>query len=90
MKTPGRAAGMSVAEKRFEQMARNPRGDWTVNDIQTVCREYGLWCEPPGGSHWKISSPYLAEILTVPAHRPVKPVYIRAFVGFVRKSWDAQ
>ena len=39
---------MSAAEKRFEQMARNPRGDWTVKDIQTVCREYGLWCEPPG------------------------------------------
>ena len=83
---------MSAAEKRFEQMARNPRGDWTVNDIQTVCREYGLWCEPPegGGPHWKISSPYLKEILTVPAREPIKPVYIRAFVGFVRKSWDAQ
>ena len=35
--------------KSFEQMERNPRGDWTVNDIQTVCREYGLWCEPPSG-----------------------------------------
>ena len=82
---------MSEAEKRFEQMERNPRGDWTVNYIQTVCREYGLWCEPPSGwSHWKISSPYLKEILTVPAREPIKPVYIRAFVGFVRKSWDAQ
>jgi hypothetical protein len=83
---------MSGAQKRFEQMARNPKGDWTVNDIQTVCRDNDLTCEPPsgGGSHWKISSPYLDEILTVPTRRPIKPVYIRAFVGFVLKSREVR
>ena len=83
---------MSGAQKRFDQMARNPKGDWSINDIQTVCRDNGLECRPPsgGGSHWKISSPYLDEILTMPARRPIKPVYIKAFVGFVRKSWEVQ
>ena len=83
---------MSGAQKRFDQMARNPKADWTVNDIQTVCRNNNLGCEPPmgGGSHWKISSPNLNEILTIPARRPIKPVYIKAFVGFVRKYWEVR
>ena len=76
-------------QKRLEQMARNPKGDWTVDDIQTVCRDNGLMCEQGGGAHWKISSPYnFDEILMVPARTPIKPFYIRAFVGFVRKSWE--
>jgi hypothetical protein len=31
----------------------------------------------------------MTEILTIPAHRPIKPVYIKALVGFldtVRKA----
>ena len=76
----------------LDQMAQNPRGDWDINDIQRVCRENDLTCEPPrgGGSHYKVSSEYIDEILTIPARRPIKPVYIRAFVGFVLKSWERQ
>ena len=80
---------MSGAQKRFDQMARNPKADWSINDIQTVCLDNELTCRPPsgGGSHWKVSSPYLDEILMIPARRPIKAVYIKLFVGFVRKSW---
>jgi hypothetical protein len=70
-------------------MAQNPRGNWNIDDIRRVCRENDLTCNPPrgGGSHIKISAPQVEEILTMPARRPIKPVYIRAFVGFVRKCW---
>jgi hypothetical protein len=83
---------MSGARKHFEQMARNPKDDWTVSDIQTVCQDNDLTCEPPSevGSHWKVSSPYLDEILTIPARRPIKPVYVDAFVGFVLKSREVR
>jgi len=80
--------GMSGAQNRFEQMARNPQGNWTINDIQTACLDNDLTCNPPsgGGSHWKVSSPHLDEILMIPARGPINPVYIKLFVGFVRKS----
>lgn len=41
---------------RLEQMARNPRGDWSIHDVQRVCEENGIECMPPrgGGSHYKL------------------------------------
>lgn len=83
---------MSGSSKRLDQMARNPQADWSINDIKTVCADNGFACTAPrgGGSHYKISSPHLNEILTIPARKPILPVYIRAFVGFVRKSRESQ
>jgi predicted RNA binding protein YcfA (HicA-like mRNA interferase family) len=36
-----------------------------------------------GGSHYKIAHPAIAQILTVPFKRPIKPVYIRKLVAFI-------
>ncbi len=74
--------------KTFERMARNPKDNWSINDIQTVCRENGLTCVAPrgGGSHYKVSGPGFK--LTIPATRRIKPVYIRALVGFIKKMED--
>ena len=40
----------------FDRMARNPQGDWTIADIERVCRMNAVYCLPPsgGGSHYKI------------------------------------
>jgi hypothetical protein len=69
----------------FEQMRGNPQGDWTIKDVQKVCRENGLTCQPPtgGGSHYKVSHPRIAYIQTVPFKRPIKPVYIKRVVSFI-------
>jgi hypothetical protein len=69
----------------FERMRRNPAGDWTIRDVETVCRQFGILCAPPrgGGSHYKIGHPGMAEKLTIPFKRPIKPVYIRQLVAFV-------
>lgn len=74
-------------------MRRNPKGDWTIQDVSTLCRAFGITCEPArsGSSHYKVSHPAKVEILTVPFKRPIKPVYIRklvAFVDDVRKLHD--
>lgn len=54
------------------RMRSNPQGDWTIADVQAVCRRAGLECLPPsGGSHWKVAHP---------ARRPIKPAYIRKLV----------
>ena len=69
----------------FREMQRNPVGDWTMRDVERVCRKHGLTCSAPtgGGSHYKISHPASREILTVPARRPIKPIYIRRLVRMI-------
>jgi hypothetical protein len=70
------------------RMRSNPLGDWTMADVQAVCRQVGLRCSPPtgGGSHWKVSHPAVRDILTIPARRPIKPVYIRRLVRMVEEA----
>jgi hypothetical protein len=74
---------LTQAEKLLTAMRANPRG-WKIGDVERVCRQAGLICSPPSsGSHYKISHPAVAEILTVPFKRPIKPVYIRALVRMI-------
>jgi hypothetical protein len=34
----------------LEQMRRNPLGDWTISDVEKVCRAYGLWFRAGSGT----------------------------------------
>jgi hypothetical protein len=71
------------AEALLERMRETPR-DWRIADIETLCRGFGIACTPPRqGSHYKVKHQSVAQILTIPAHRPIKPVYIRELVKFV-------
>jgi len=71
--------------KRLEEMRNNPRGDWRIEDVEAVCREYGIQRAPArgGGSHYKVAHPRMSDKLTIPYKRPIKPVYIRKLVAFV-------
>ena len=62
--------------KRLDGMRRNPAGDWTIADIEAVCREHGMMCEPArgGSSHYKIAHPAMRQKLTIPFKRPIKAV----------------
>jgi hypothetical protein len=65
-------------------MRRNPAGDWTIGDVIRVCRAYGVDCRPPKrGDHYKVTHASQTEIVTIPAHRPIKPSYIRRLVKFL-------
>jgi predicted RNA binding protein YcfA (HicA-like mRNA interferase family) len=71
--------------KLLERMRANPAGDWTIQDVATICRAEGLLCMSPrgGGSHRKVTHPQVPDILTVPSRRPIKPIYIRKLVALV-------
>ena len=77
---------------RLEQMRRNPQGDWTIGDVEALCREHGVRCEPArgGSSHFKVAHASQAIILTVPYKRPIKPIYIRQLVAFIDAVRAAQ
>ena len=40
--------------KRLENMRRNPRDNWKIDDVEALCREFGFLCSPVsgGGSHY--------------------------------------
>ncbi|MBF0394394.1 MAG: type II toxin-antitoxin system HicA family toxin [Alphaproteobacteria bacterium] len=59
-----------------------------MEDVEAICGQYGLTITPPrgGGSHFKIRRPEAVAILTVPARRPILPVYIRALVALIEES----
>ena len=81
---------MTKADKLLAQMRRNPAGDWTIQDIRKLCDRLGWQCLPPsgGGSHWKIVVPGSEAILTIPARRPIKPVYVRKLLEFMEEAAD--
>lgn len=68
----------------LEQMRRNPRADWTIDDVARVCADHHIELEPPsGGSHYKAISPLLSGHLTVVARKPIKAFYIKALVSMI-------
>ena len=83
---------MSSAKKLLAKMRVNPRGDWTIDDIMKVCRhfnELGVECKPPKrGSHHKVTFAQVLDILTIPADRPIKPVYVKRFVSIIDSITD--
>ena len=74
---------MNNAAKLLDRMRANPR-DWRIEDIIVVCDSHRIACTPPrNGSHYKVKHDTMAAILTIPARRPIKPVYIRELVRFI-------
>jgi predicted RNA binding protein YcfA (HicA-like mRNA interferase family) len=73
---------MSKAQKLLAAMEINPL-DWQMAQIETVAKAYGLTVHRPGGSHHIVRHAN-GKKLSVPAHRPIKPIYIRQFVRLVK------
>ena len=77
---------MTQAEKILARMRSNPR-DWSIEDLKVLARRHGLDWRQPGTSHVTFSYPGLVP-LTVPAHKPVKPVYVSRFVSLIESIGD--
>jgi len=75
-------------------MRANPQADWTIADIERLCRACSLTVTPPRrGSHYKVRDPLSGTTLTIPAGRPIRAVYIRALVALAdrfREGKDGQ
>lgn len=80
---------MNTAAKLLEAMRGNPR-DWRMSDLQTVAKKAGVACRCEGGSHHVFSHPVVAEVVSVPARRPIKPAYVRQFVALIDKAKESQ
>jgi len=73
---------MSKADKTLIKMRNNPK-DWQIADLFVVSVCFGITYRQGKGSHVSFSHPCWIEILTVPAHRPIKPIYAKKFVSLV-------
>ncbi len=80
---------MVAYEKLLARMRNNPR-DWRIDDLKSVANRLGIDWRNEGGSHHVFSYPGVEEDACVPAHRPIKPVYVRQFVELANKAKELQ
>jgi predicted RNA binding protein YcfA (HicA-like mRNA interferase family) len=78
---------MTKLDKLLERMRDNPR-DWRIEDLESLGRRHGITVRRPPGSHVVFQHPDSALTVTVPAGRPIKPVYIRKFLELVDQMED--
>jgi len=75
---------MPSADKALKKMKQNPQG-WRIEDVKAVATHYDLKIRNPGGSHVIFMKKGLAKILSVPAHRPIKAVYIKKLIKMIEE-----
>lgn len=80
---------MSRVEKTLAAMRASPR-DWRIEDLEAVARAHGINCRKPGGSHVVFEHGAVAEAVSVPAKRPIKPICVKAFVRLVDAVSEAE
>jgi hypothetical protein len=71
------------ASKLLAQMSRNPKADWRIEQLETVARAHDVNVRRGRGSHVVFEHPWSDRALSVPTRRPIKPVYVRRFVGLI-------
>ena len=69
---------MNTATKLLIAMRRNPL-DWQLAQLQTVARQHSVDWRHDKSSHCVFVRSD-GRTLSVPAHRPIKLIYIRKFV----------
>ena len=82
---------VSAAGKTLQKMRRTQNG-WRIDELQSVAEENGVgWRKPGhGGSHVIFSASGVREIVSVPAKRPIKPVYIRQFLALIDSAFEVK
>lgn len=73
---------VNTATKLLDAMRRNPL-DWHMEQLLTVAAKHGLEVCSHGGSHHVFSHPDLVDTLSVPAHKPIKPLYVKRFCALI-------
>ena len=75
-------ATMNTAAKLITAMRQNPN-DWSMPKLLTLAKQFGMEVRSTGGSHHIFSHPSLRDPLSVPAHRPIKAIYIKRFIALI-------
>lgn len=74
---------MGQLEKLIEKMRNNPR-DWRIEDLKKIADRFEIPYLQPGSSHVTFRC-FNGQKLTVPAHKPIKPIYIKQFLQLIDK-----
>lgn len=72
------------SDKVLRRMKANPL-DWRIDALKKIASARGLEWREPSGSHTVFRHPNGAKI-SVPARRPIKPIYIDKFVRLVEEG----
>jgi hypothetical protein len=72
---------MGKIDKILAKMKQNPR-DWRIESVKTVARVYHIEWRQKGTSH-VVFIRKDGKTLPIPAHRPIKPIYIQKLIDFV-------
>ena len=64
-------------------MTVNPR-DWRITNLEAIAEHYQLYIRKSGGSHVAFGHENSDIVVTVPAQKPIKPIYIKQFLMLVK------
>lgn len=78
---------MAKIWKTISKMEANPNG-WRMDQLKSVADALGIEYRTPGGSH--VTFVFKGAIVTVPAKRPIKPVYVRGLVKTIRAEFNEE
>ena len=73
---------MSSIERYIRKMRNNPIG-WRIESLEAVARSLGISIRKSGGSHVVFEHEASEILVSVPARRPIKPVYVRQFIQLI-------
>ncbi len=72
---------MSRIKKLVAKMRANPR-DWRIEKLKTLADRLDITYDQHGTSH-VIFRTKSGKRLSVPAHKPIKPIYITEFLSLI-------
>ena len=73
---------MAKSEKTLNKMKANPK-DWRIEQLEIIARQHGVAVRKTGGSHVVFDHDDWIELLCVPAHRPIKSIYVKKFIVLI-------
>ena len=81
----------AVASGKTLQKMRKSQEGWRIEELQVIAEANLIeWRRPGrGGSHAIFSAPGVREIVSVPAKRPIKPVYVKRFLALIDAAREA-
>jgi len=73
---------MSKINKVIQKMRDNPR-DWKLESLEVIAKRLNIQVRKSGGSHAVFMHEDSHIVVTIPAKRPIKAVYIYQFLVLV-------
>ena len=72
---------MTQIEKLIKKLHANPQ-NWLISDLKKLAERYNIIWRQNGTSHVQFVRED-GSTLTVPAHRPIKPIYVKKFLDLL-------